>query len=215
MTNKENQNAVWKTYPEFPFIQANQFGEVRTVDRTVTRSNGRKRFVKGRVLKQCLNRDGYLEVSFGANRQKIHRKVHRIVMTCFLLNPKGLPEVNHKDNNRTNNRLDNLEWCTSQYNTAYREKCGVSAKEYFKVLRKPLFAANLKTFKVSYFVSQHEAARQLGVSQGNIYSVLKGRRKQTGGHWFCYADENATEKTKAKFGDETADKVKELMNRKL
>lgn len=207
MTSTEKENVVWKTYPEYPFVQANQFGEIRTVDRTITDKNGGKRLVKGRVLKQNAARGGYLRVNISMNGKQIHLYVHRIVASCFLPNPDGLPEVNHKDNNPKNNSVENLEWCTPQYNTAYREKYG-------KKCNRPVFAVNLKTLEVSHFESQHEAARQLGVFYQNIESVLSGRYKQTGGYWFCNADENAVENTKVKFGDEVADKVKALMSDK-
>lgn len=284
MVDKEE---VWKTCPEYPFIQANQFGEIRTKDRVVERKDGRKQFVKGRVLKQYLNkRNGYLYVGVSFRGKKLTLRAHRIIASCFLPNPENLPEVNHKDCNRVNNNVDNLEWCTPQYNMAYKEKYGISSKEANKALQKPLFAVNLKTFEVLRFESQREAARQLGVSYQNINKVLKGRRRTAGGYWFtedeseitkekiqeikdgmvshdgviainlktfetssfksqheaarqlgfsmmsinnvlkgrqkkacgywfCYADEHAIEKTRVKFGNEVANKVKELINEKL
>ena len=209
MANKEN--VVWKTYPEYPFIQANQFGEVRTLDRYVTCKNGVKRFVKGHVLKQCKIRGGYLCVSTRVNGRHINLQVHRIIASCFLPNPDNLPEVNHKDCNRTNNNVSNLEWCTRQYNITYKEKYGISAAE---VLGRPVFAVNLATLKVLHFESQHEAGRQLEVDQSNITKVLKGRYKTAGNFWFCYVDENAVENTRLKFGDEVAGKVKALLDEK-
>ena len=278
------QKTVWKTYPEFPFIQANQFGEVRTIDRTITGKNGRKLLVKGRVLKQQLLPDGYLQVHFRVNRKSIFMYVHRIMASCFIPNTNNWPEVNHKDNNRANNVVSNLEWCTHQYNQDYKKNFGTSSAE---VLGKPVFAVNLETGKVLYFESQSEASRQLGVHSGGIGDVLKGRLNQiggywftedkseiteekirkikakmyfrggvvainletsevfrfktqleaarqlgvdvgsinkvikgkryktAGGYWFCYADENAVEKTRAKLGDDIANKVKELMSNEL
>ena len=108
---------VWKTHPDYLILQANQFGEVRTKDRWVTYKDGRKRFVKGRVLKQQLDKDGYLRVCFGTNGKAFYLQVHRIIAVCFLPNPNNLPQVNHKDCDRTNNIASNLEWCTQEYNT--------------------------------------------------------------------------------------------------
>ena len=277
MMNKEN--IVWKTYPEINFLQANQFGEVRTVDHYTTCKDGRRQFIKGHVLKQFDNGRGYMRVFPYVNGKIVHLRVNRVVATCFLPNPDNLPEVNHKDNNPKNNSAENLEWCTREYNITYREKYG-------KACNRPVFAVNLKTFEVLYFESQHEAARQLGldrgniknilegrqnqaggywftedeseiteekvqeikdrmisrdgvvavnlktlevlyfesqkeaaqqlgVSSGNVNNVLKGRRKQTHGFWFCYADSNAIENTRAKFGDEVAGKVQALLDEKI
>lgn len=211
MSNLEKEKAVWKTYPGIDFLQANQFGEVRTIDHYTEGKDRKRRFIKGHVLKQYADRHGYMQVYPYVNGKHVKLQTHRIVATCFLPNPDNLPEVNHKDNNRKNNSVSNLEWCTPQYNTAYREKYGKSAAE---VSGRPVFAVDLKTLEVLHFESQHEAARQLGVSVGNICDVLKGRRKQTHGFWFCYTDSNAVEKTRVKFGDEVAHEVKALMNKK-
>lgn len=207
MTNTKKQNVIWRSYPDYPFIQANQFGEIRTVDHYTESKDGRRWLVKGHVLKQGVTQDGYLRVGISVNGKQVQLNVHRIVATCFLPNPNNLPEVNYKDCNRANNNVNNLEWCTREYNNAYKEKYGVPTKEISKVLRKPVFAVNLKTSEVSRFESQREAARQLGVNCRNINNVLKGRQKQTHGYWFCYADEHTVEKIRAKFGDEVASQL--------
>lgn len=118
----KRKKAVWKTYPDYPFIQANQFGEIRTIDRYVKAKGQGKRLIKGRVLKPRDCGHGYMQVSFRANGKPVCLFVHRIVAICFLPNPDNLPEVNHIDCDPTNNRLDNLEWCTSEYSNTYREK---------------------------------------------------------------------------------------------
>ncbi|AVH85645.1 HNH homing endonuclease [Lactobacillus phage Maenad] len=206
----KSENEVWKTHPEFDFIQASNLGRVRTVDRTV--SNGKGMYVKkGRILKPQLNNYGYLYIAFGENGKFIQRKVHRVIAQTFIPNPDGWAEVNHKDNDRTNNCVDNLEWCTRAYNRQYREKHGVSQTE---ACGHAVFTINLNAHEVSRFPSQHEAARQLGVRQGNISRVLKGKQNQTGGYWFTKADDNAVENTRAQFGDEVASKVEQLTGEK-
>lgn len=212
MIDKEKEQEVWRTYPEIPFIEASNLGRIRTKDRYVKVKKQGKRLVKGHILKQQLDRYGYLYVSFRVNGELVHLKVHRAVAACFCPNPNGYPQVNHFDCDPTNNRWDNLEWCTSQYNTAYREKYGVPAKEYTKVLKRPVIAINPETSEVFYFESQREAARKLGVSDSYINMVVKGKQNKAKGYWFCYADENLVEKVRAKFGDEVAKKVEELMN---
>lgn len=192
MTDTKEQE-VWKQYPEFNFIEVSNLGEVRTKDRIVTCSNGRKQFVKGRVLKQSDNGRGYMYVRFKVNGKPIYRYVHRIMGISFLPNPNNLPEVNHIDCNPKNNRLENVEWCSSRYNIAYRERFGVSARDATKVLRHPVFVVDLKTSKVLRFNSQHEAARQLGISQQNINSVINGRAKTADGYWFTEDESEITE----------------------
>ena len=251
----------------------------------ITDKNGKKRFVKGRVLKQHINhhRGGYLYLSFHVNGKTIHRYVHQIVAITFIPNPHGYSQVNHKDNDPTNNTESNLEWCTIQYNNDYKKKCGTSPAE---VQGRLVFAVDLRTGKVLRFQSQHEASRQLGISQQTIWAIINGqtntaggywfteneseiteekiheikakmrfhgpvvavnlsdskvlcfksqseaahqlnisiqgicavihgRLNKTGGYWFCKADKNAVEKVRARFGDEVARKVGELMSDNL
>lgn len=210
MTNTEQ--AIWKPYPEIPFIEANQFGEIRTKDRYVLNGKNSKRLVKGHVLKQYLLPNGYVQVTPRINGKTVHLSVHRVVIASHLPNPDNLPEVNHIDNDPTNNRLDNLEYCTREYNNAYREKYGTSAKEYTKVLRHPVIAIDPDNSETFWFESQHEASRQLDVNVTHVSDVVNGKYNQTGGFWFCNADENAVEKTRVKFGDDIANKVEKLMN---
>lgn len=202
------QEEVWKTHPDYPFIEVSNLGKIMTVDRTITDKNGVKRLVKGRVLKQRLDKDDYFVVNFSVNGKTVTLKAHRAVATCFIPNPNDYPEVNHIDNDRTNNVVSNLEWCTTQYNIDYKKNFGTSATE---LLGKPVIAVNLETSDVFWFESQIEAARQLSVFYQNIYKVIKGRLNKTHDYWFCRADSTAVEKTREKFGDDIARKVEELI----
>lgn len=72
-----------------------------------------------RELKQYPKTYGYLYVALSRNCKKDYVRVHRLVAETFIPNPDNLPEVNHKDEDKTNNRVDNLEWCTSRNNRMY------------------------------------------------------------------------------------------------
>lgn len=208
MTNTEEQE-IWKTYPEYPWIEASNLGRIRTKDRYVKCKNGSKRFYKGHILKQWDNGHGYMCVAIYSSGKIADLYVHRIVATCFIPNPNGYLEVNHKDNNPRNNAVSNLEWCTRQYNSDYKKNFGTTSAE---VLGQPAIAVNPETSEVFWFESQSEAARQLGVNRKHVNSVIKGTRNKTGGYWFTNANENAVENARKKFGDDIAKKVEKLMN---
>ena len=70
-------------------------------------------------MKPYDNGYGYLVVDLKANGKRKHKKIHRLVAEAFIPNPDNLPEVNHKDENKYNNSVDNLEWCNSSYNKTY------------------------------------------------------------------------------------------------
>lgn len=188
------EKEVWKSLPGVPGIEVSTLGRVRTLDRVVScRGNG-TRFVKGHVLKQRGNGKGYLLVNIPIAGKQATKTVHRLVAKTFIPNHDGLPEINHKDNNPLNNNASNLEWCTNEYNIAYREKYG-------EALSHPVFAINLTTLKVYRFRSQGEASRVLGVYKTSISKVIKGKQKQTGGFWFVNADEHVLDIVKQNLHD--------------
>lgn len=187
------KSEIWKSHPDIVGVEASTLVRVRILDRVVS-SEKMTRFIKGRVLKQFENVNGYLTVNISINGKWATKRVNRLVAQTFITNLNNLPQVNHKDCNRKNNNVDNLEWCDNSYNMQYREKFG-------KSLGIPVVAVNLSTLEVSIFRSQREASRVLKISQGNINNVIKGRYNQVGGYWFKEDDGNGIEIDKDKLND--------------
>ena len=119
----ENQTEIWKSLPGVPGVEVSTFGNVRTLDK-VTSSERVTRFIKGKILKQSDNGKGYLHVSIKFDGKFITKSVHQLVAQTFISNPDSLPEVNHKNCDRADNRIENLEWCTASYNRQYKENLG-------------------------------------------------------------------------------------------
>ena len=94
-------------------------GQVRSLDRYVKYSNGRIHLHKGKVLSPIKDTDDYLKVNLYCNGKNKKCLVHRLVAEAFISNINNLPEVNHKDEDKSNNRVDNLEWCNRKYNVNY------------------------------------------------------------------------------------------------
>ena len=88
-------------------------GQVRSLDRFYYRLH------KGKVLSPTKDRYGYLTVTLNCNGKSKTIKIHRLVAQAFLPNPDNLPQVNHKDEDKTNNNVTNLEWCTAKYNVNF------------------------------------------------------------------------------------------------
>ena len=133
------ETEIWKSLPGVPGVEVSTFGKVRTLDRLVS-SEKYTRFTKGRILKQYENGKGYFIVSIPIDGKWATKRVHRLIAKTFIKNPDNFPQVNHKDCDRTNNDVSNLEWCTASYNAQYREKYGISQTE---AQGHPLFAINL------------------------------------------------------------------------
>lgn len=99
-------------------------GNVYSLDRVIeVNDHGRvyKKPIKGRVLSSSQKDNGYVVVGLLKHCEHKHEYVHRLVAQAFLPNPDNLPCINHKDENRANNNVDNLEWCSYYYNLHYND----------------------------------------------------------------------------------------------
>ena len=148
-----------------------------------------KRVTTDMILKGSKQTHGYLVVGLYKNNNKSTKSIHRLVSQAFIPNPENKPEINHIDEDKTNNMVSNLEWSTRKENNNHGTRNERAAKAISKSNSIPIIATNLKTGEYTEFYGSSECARQLGLSQGNIASVLKGRRKQTGGYTFKYKKE--------------------------
>lgn len=112
---------VWKTINGFENYMVSNLGNVRSIDRTTFHPKARTGIApkKGRLLKPFPNHKGYLMVKLYQSRKPKTIAIHRLVATAFVENPFSLPQVNHKDENKQNNDVTNLEWCTNDYNIHY------------------------------------------------------------------------------------------------
>ena len=103
---------------------ASTFGNIKSLDRYVIKSNGVRQLKYGKLLEPHMNQDGYLQCKLCKDGKYKTIRVHRVVASVFIPNPNNLPEVNHKDCNRNNNHVENLEWSTHKENVAYSTNLG-------------------------------------------------------------------------------------------
>lgn len=133
-----------------------------------------------RFLKPVIITTGYQQIGLTKDGKRTLHLVHRLVAETYIPNPNDLPIVNHKDENRTNNSVDNLEWCDKSYNYYYGGCYERAAEKISKKNSRAVYCIELgRKFK-----SQTEAANELGISQGNISSCCNGKLETAGGyHW--------------------------------
>ena len=161
-----NENEVWKDVVGFEGLyKVSDRGNVRSVERRD--SIGRK--VGGRIMKPIPNANGYIRVGLCKNGIRKNKRVHRLVAEAFIPNPEKLPEVNHKDEIKTNNELSNLEWCTKEYNSNH----GTRNKRVAQARSKRVKAVNVETGEVLTFSSITEAGRK-GYSRGRVSEACRG-----------------------------------------
>jgi hypothetical protein len=115
---------IWKTIDDYPDYQASTFGNIRSIDKTVERIDGRSMRIKGRILKPEISNAGYFLVSVVKERRSYKKTIHRLIAKTFIKNTKNDKEVNHKDGNKLNNILVNLEWISPKENIQHAIKNG-------------------------------------------------------------------------------------------
>ena len=141
------------------------------------------------ILKTQADKKGYHRLRVTICRTRYSFKLHREVAKAFIPNPCNLPQVNHKDGNKDNNSVSNLEWCTNKENANHAVRMGLwdnnfaKAKEVNDQKSKPIMA--YKDDEILYFDSIHQAERILGTK--HITAVLNGKRNHALGWKFAFA----------------------------
>lgn len=158
------------------------------------RSLNYKRTGKTRELIPAPDPKGYLKTMILIAGRYKTVKIHRLVAEAFIPNPENKPQVNHKDGNKENNAVDNLEWVTNIVNAHHAIEHGLFSNSYKATAdansrRKKQVIATDSNGQRIVFDSISEASRRLNVSRRHVQSVLKGDRNQTGGYKFQYLDE--------------------------
>ena len=178
-------NEVWRPIKGFEgYYECSSFGNIRSIDRVIVDVYGKPFHKKGRILKSRELNQGYLTVGLSKNNYVKNYLIHRLIAQTFLPNPQNYTEVNHKDENTSNNRVDNLEWCSPKYNANYgtRNK-RVAEKQYKSVNQYTLDGVLIKIWE-----SARVACKELGYkSRSNIQNCCKGRYKSAYGFIWKYA----------------------------
>lgn len=172
---------IWKDIQGYEgMYQVSSHGRVRSLDRIVVRPNGNgDYFAKGKIIYVVLTKWGYNEVHLHKdNKTKIY-KVHRLVAQAFIENPNNLPCVNHIDENKTNNNVSNLEWCTYKYNNNYGTKKNRQGEKN-KNENNPNSHKILCVNTGEIFGCIKFAAEKYNISRQTISHCLNGRQKTAG-----------------------------------
>lgn len=181
---------IWKDIPGYEGLyKINNNGTII--------SYGRKNQI---IKKTCVSKNGYCRVVLSKNNKIKNYLIHRLVAETFIPNPNNYECVNHKDENKLNNNVENLEWCTFTYNINYgtrtkriAEKIRIthkgrhfSPKTEFKKSMGAIKVYNATTNRI--YSSMQEAFKETGVPTSNICNCCKGKASQAGGYkWEYYS----------------------------
>jgi hypothetical protein len=210
---------IWKDIKGYDNqYQVGNHGNVRSKDRTLHFKDGRCCEYRGIQLTPTDNGNGYKIVGLGGRKNRKNQYVHRLVAAAFLDNPHGYEEVNHKNEDKSNNSADNLEWCERKYNVNYgtgRERQAKIMKQKYKsgemvgyykgkhllpetiekIRKKRIERANkvlcIDTGEI--FCSAIEAGKRYNTHPSNISHVCQGKGKTAKGLRFRYINQNDKE----------------------
>ena len=176
MDNQQlSSKTEWREVKEYSNYEVNQLGEIRHKKRQ-------------KILKPRDNNGGYQYVNFKINGKNTNFAVHRIVANAFIPNPNGYTEVNHKDYNKKNNCVDNLEWVSSSQNKQHfylkQENKKTRGKAVNQYTKEGIF---LKTFD-----SVSDAAKELGCCVAAISNCCLGRTKTSQGFRWSFVESSTT-----------------------
>ncbi len=179
---------VWKDIKGYEGLyQVSNLGRVKSLERFKD-NNGGKVKVSERIMRISVDTVGYNIICLTKNSKRKTHKIHRLVAEAFIPNLENKREVNHKDGNKQNNNVKNLEWATRKENMRHAYKTGLNGGEHFfnnstaKAVKQ--YDANMEC--IATYKSTAEASRKTGICQGNICYCCNGKRPTAGGYVWKY-----------------------------
>lgn len=166
-------NEIWKDIPEYEGLyQASNLGRIKSL-----------LYGKEKILKTRIHPLGYELINL---KNKTYR-VHYLVAQAFIPNPNNLPEINHKNEIKNDNRVENLEWCSREYNCNYGNLPSKVSKRFAKAVM--LIDERSEFQPIMPFESAMMAERLMGIDHSSIIKCCKGKIKTAGGYVWRYVDE--------------------------
>lgn len=179
MQNIRHHKEQWKDIRGYErFYQASSRGRIRSLDRTIHQTKGTtvyERLMRGKIIKPRLQNNGYLMVKLSMDGRMKLLTVHRLVLAAFTPATDESLIVNHKDGNKLNNDLINLEWVTHQENNLHAVAHNLVAKTSNKAV--------ICTTTGMEYPSITAAAKAIGVTRGAIAQAIRKNQKSQGLQW--------------------------------
>lgn len=173
---------IWKDIQGYEGLyQVSNYGRVRSLDRYISYKGIGKALRKGKFLKPYQADNGYLRVILQKDGKINNFAVHALVMKMFVGEKQANMQINHKDECKTNNNVENLEYCSAKYNCNY----GNRTEKIIQKRQKPVIGLNMDG-EIVYEFKNAKEAENFGFSSSHICNCCKGKRKWHKGLFWKY-----------------------------
>lgn len=203
-------NEIWKDIKGYEGLyQVSNKGQIRSLYFHAQKGKGYNLKDNPKILKPGVDNYGYNIISLCDGETKKTVSVHKIVAEAFIENPNFLPCVNHKDENKQNNCVENLEWCTVEYNNKY----GLKNERTSQTLKKKVYQYDQEMNLIKIHEGAIDAEKDTGISRSSICYCIKGRTKTAGG--YIWKDQPFDKQTKKDDEFEKEDVKNNLLRKDL
>lgn len=171
---------IWKDIIGYEgFYKVSNLGNVKNLERSIKNGVNSSFILKERILKQVKNKIGYIGVGLHKKGVRKQAMIHRLVGIHFIPNTENKPQINHKDGNKTNNSIENLEWCTHSENAYHAFKTGlrVVSKKIINNLNKISSKSVVNTLTKDEYTSIKIAAEKENIKLYKLRLMLAGKMK--------------------------------------
>lgn len=176
---------IWKDIKDYEGLyQVSNLGRIKSLERKVKNTKSSYRIIKEKILSCGKSSNGYCYIILCKKQNRKPFRIHRLVAEAFIPNPNNYLEVNHKDENKLNNKADNLEWCNHKYNINYGNLIKKNAKKH----KKKVMQYTKNNVFIKEYSSLKEASNKIGINSSSIIRCCKGKQKTCGGYIWRYME---------------------------
>lgn len=185
---------IWKDIKEYEGLyQCSNYGNIRSLDRYIYERSGKKQFRKGQIIIPRINKNGYLQFALNKESKRKMVYVHVIVATTFIENPNKFKTVNHKDGNKLNNNIENLEWCSYSENNLHAYKSLNKKPATDGANPKAVYMIDTVNKTLEYFESITDTSHSIDLSHTQINRYIHSNKKWKGRYIFLTDNEKGVE----------------------